>query len=96
VSPTDASTLARVARAALLSVRRASPGVYAVTGGAEVHHVRLGPPEHCDCADRLCRGVRCKHLLAIALRRGEPEVWSALADLIRSARLDRSAKGRSR
>lgn len=90
MGPVDASTLARVARGALLSVRRLAPGVYEVAGGEQAHEVRLTQiGEDCDCADRAYRQVRCAHLWAVSLRRGEPEAWEALGVLIRSAGLDR-------
>jgi hypothetical protein len=50
---------------------------YHVSGGTQRHLVdwELG---ECDCADHCYRRTLCAHLLAAALREGEPSVLAAL------------------
>ena len=82
----------RVARATLLTVERLTANLYTVTGGEAPHRVQVGPPEDCDCVDFGVHGGRCKHLLAVALRRGDPAAWRALGKVIRDAKLDRAGR----
>ncbi len=67
--------LNRVARAIHLDVEPLPSGRWIVTGGSAPHIVSQGA---CDCTDFVLRGAPCKHLLAVALRRGDPEVISLL------------------
>jgi hypothetical protein len=71
-----------------LSAVRTGRGRYRVTGGAEEHWVDLLTPNQprCDCGDHLWRERVCKHILAALLREGDPEIISAVGDLVRDLR----------
>lgn len=60
----------RLRRAQSLQVEQMDGG-YRVTGGAEPHQV--SPELTCDCLDHT-RTRRCKHVLAVLLRQGDPEL----------------------
>lgn len=73
----------RAARGVLLEVEELADGRFLVTGGAAPHTVSLEPFLDCDCADRAVRQTVCKHLRAVLGRRGDPETWELLAEVVR-------------
>lgn len=67
----------RLRRALELQVQTAGPRSWTVTGGLEPHRVLGEQPDLCcDCPDH-AKGAVCKHLLAVRLYRGDPELRSA-------------------
>jgi helicase len=73
----------RLRRALELEVRPAGPRSWTVSGGLEPHRVA---GEHlnlrCDCPDH-AKGHVCKHLLAVRLHCGDPELHSAAECLVK-------------
>jgi hypothetical protein len=84
----------RLARAIHLSVSRMGPGHYVVTGGAAEHTVRaVAGALVCDCTDAAMHGgAECKHVLAVRLRRGDPEALTALRELVSVPKRPRGRK----
>nr|WP_232472716.1 DEAD/DEAH box helicase [Deinococcus sp. DB0503] len=68
----------RLGRAVFLHVTPLEPGRWRVTGGAAEHEV-VG--ENCDCPDH-ARTRLCKHVLAVRLARGDPELHALAAAVI--------------
>ncbi len=78
----------RLARAIHLDVETIANGDgWIVTGGSGSH---LVSGSACDCIDFGVRGTPCKHLLAVALRRGDPDVLETLRLLVPLPRRRRS------
>ena len=74
---------ARLARAVHLNCQRTSPATYVVTGGTADHVVEVvDGAVRCDCFDAQFRGDACKHSLIVRLYAGDPDVVSALRQLI--------------
>lgn len=75
----------RLERALTLSAEHVGQGRFRVTGGAETHWVSLDrrdePP--CCCGDFTWRSVRCKHVLAAQIARGERDVLEMVAHVVR-------------
>lgn len=79
----------RLARAIHLDAEPTEHGdAWLVTGGSGSHIVSNGT---CDCIDFGVRGTPCKHLLAVALRRGDRDVIEVLRLMVPLPR----ARGRS-
>jgi uncharacterized Zn finger protein len=78
----------RLERGVTLRAERTGRGRYRVSGGREEHWVDLLTPNQprCDCGDHLWRERVCKHILAALLREGDPEIISAVGDLVRGLR----------
>jgi helicase len=77
----------RLRRALDLTVNGGDGGDYCVSGGLEPHRVLMREGTFlCDCPD-YSDGVVCKHVLAVRLRRGDPEL-SRLACELRSGAED--------
>ena len=75
----------RLARAVWLDVRCfGRPGLYEVRGGSRMHIVDVTAGSYyCDCEDHQWRGQGlCKHIAAVKLREGDPELIRALRQLI--------------
>jgi hypothetical protein len=72
----------RLARALTLRVDRLADGRHVVSGGQEPHVVDLETAPACHCADARFRDTRCAHVLAVQLEVLEPELRSALRELV--------------
>lgn len=71
----------RLRRAHGLSVTAPEAGCFRVTGGTDPHVVQLVNGNlRCDCGDAAL-GHRCKHVLAIELKRGDRELWRLVRQL---------------
>lgn len=81
----DVLDLPRLRRAVHLDVRQVARDEWVVTGGTEPHRViQIGDRLECDCPDRGIRRARCKHLIAVALHRGNRTVLRSLRRLVSS------------
>jgi uncharacterized Zn finger protein len=89
---------ARLERGVVLVAEAVGRGRYRVTGGADEHWVDLLSPNQprCDCGDHTWRESVCKHILAALLREGDPEVISAVGDLVRDLRVQATPPRRTR
>ena len=77
----------RLARALWLRVERLGKGRFRVVGGHEPHTVALEDGAFsCDCEDFVLRATTdCKHVLALRIRRGDPDVIAALRKVPRES-----------
>jgi hypothetical protein len=71
----------RLRRALALTAVRLESNEWIVSGGAAAHRCDARGTV-CDCSDFRARAIRCKHLLAVALREGAPDVLAALAAMV--------------